>query len=502
MVEKMFKKTYNIFIFSFSIVLILLPSIAFLAENKINDKEFHKIVDKGLKDLPKIDSKKVNTMTKEVLKTFAKHLRELGYHVDASDKFIDKRVDEIYNSVKEQKFTNEDLKILMEVTSKTLEDFIRYIIALKSGDENSINKAHYNSNELYNNFLNSFQSNLENSKKTQQVSTPTTGLSTPITIAFGMIRAIVGGLTGAGALGSGLLAAIMTAVDFGISIVPVIFCAILAGLIFGVLGLFAGGIISAIIAGIIGFFVPTLMLVILVVFILFLTVMGGLGATLGTMLSGIITVFEGFLGNIGSFLQTIFNLLVSFGAAFLPLIAIGIAILGVIFGIVLLPIALILGIPFALIFAPAGFIFGSLAAPTFGFIGGSVIGGIGGLFITQMVFLPLIVFICLFTFVLGTAAYMMVGPIIGSTNDYLTPFSKGIYSIYLNYKNMSDSEFFNNINKLLLDILNMMENTFNMKITNTIKSLEIIVDTTDFSDANEINKATEEILIILQTIIY
>jgi len=51
-----------------------------------------------------------------------------------------------------------------------------------------------------------------------------------------------------------------------------------------------------------------------------------------------------------------------------------------------------------------------------------------------MVFLPLIAFAGSFIICLGTAAYMAIGPTIGSTNDYLKPMSKGMYSIYLKYE--------------------------------------------------------------------
>jgi len=96
-----------------------------------------------------------------------------------------------------------------------------------------------------------------------------------------MVRAIFGGLAGAGALGSGLLAAVITAVDFGLSIIPIIFCAILVGLVLGVLGLFAGGIIGAILAGFNRiFYTNTVALIALIMFILFITVGAGLGVGL------------------------------------------------------------------------------------------------------------------------------------------------------------------------------------------------------------------------------
>ena len=485
----MFKKTYNIFIFLFSIVLILLPSIAFLAENKINDREFQEFVDKGLKDLTNIDSGKSVNMAKAVLTKFAGHLRELGYTVEASDEFIDKKIDEIYNSIKGQKFSNKDLKDLLAASSKTFEDFIRYAAISNDRKQSQRNEGYYKSDEFYKNVLDTFLINLNTQKDVEQVSTPTTGLAAPITIAFGMVRAIFGGLAGAGALGSGLLAAVMTAVDFGLSIIPIIFCAIMVGLILGVLGLFAGGIIVAILAGLIGFFIPALLFIVLIIFILFITVLGGLGTGLAAMLGGLINV-------IGT------NPIVGIVTGFLPLIAIALALVAIIAGVVLLPVALLLGIPTALLFAPIGFVIGSLAVPLFAFVGGAIIGGIGGIVITQMVFLPLIAFAGLFTFVLGTAAYMAIGPTIGSTNDYLKPMSKGMYSIYLKYENMDSAQFVVNIKQLLNDVLDVAKKTFGPKMYNTIKSLEIIVDTTDFSDVDDINKAAEETLNILPTVVH
>ncbi len=492
MVEKMLNKSYYIFIFLFSLVLILEPSIAFLAENNINDKEFQEFVDKGLNDLKKIDTEKSIRMTKAVLTKFAGHLRELGYTVEASDEFIDKKIDEFYNSIKGQKFSNKDLKDLMAASSKTFEDFIRYAAISNDRENSQKNEDYYKSDEFYKNILDTFLINLNTQKDIEQVSAPTTGLAAPITIAFGMVRAIFGGLAGAGALGSGLLAAVITAVDFGLSIIPIIFCAILVGLVLGVLGLFAGGIIGAILAGLIGFFIPTLLLIALIMFILFITVGAGLGVGLSTIFSGIISLI--------SPEATLISLIVSFITAFLPLIAIGIAIIAIVGGVVLLPVALLLGIPTALLSVPIGFVTGSLAAPLFAFVGGAIIGGVGGIVITQMAFLPLIAFAGLFTFVLGTAAYMAIGPTIGSTNDYLKPMSKGMYSIYLKYEKMDSVQFVVNIKQLLNDVLDVAKKTFGPKMYNTIKSLEIIVDTTDFTDADDIGRAAEETLNILTVI--
>jgi len=48
--------------------------------------------------------------------------------------------------------------------------------------------------------------------------------------------------------------------------------------------------------------------------------------------------------------------------------------------------------------------------------------------------------------------------------------------------------------------LDVAKKTFGPKMYNTIKSLEIIVDTTDFTDAEDIGRAAEETLDILTVI--
>jgi hypothetical protein len=95
---------------------------------------------------------------------------------------------------------------------------------------------------------------------------------------------------------------------------------------------------------------------------------------------------------------------------------------------------------------------------------------------------------------------MAIGPTIGSTNDYLKPMSKGMYSIYLKYEKMDSVQFVVNIKQLLNDVLDVAKKTFGPKMYNTIKSLEIIVDTTDFTDADDIGRAAEETLNILTVI--
>jgi hypothetical protein len=252
-----------------------------------------------------------------------------------------------------------------------------------------------------------------------------------------------------------------------------------------------GAIIIAILFGIIGFLIPVLIALVIAAFFGFI-VFG-----LASLAIPVVASLAAVLGNAGilGFLGTI----LAVGAA-----AIGLAAFFIVFLILLIPALIggaILGIIGFMIGIPVGIFFGSLIGGLGGVLVGGAVGGLGGIFVAQLAFLPLIVFVALFAFVLGTAAYMAFGPILGTTNDYRTPMSKGIYSIYLKYENMDGSQVVNNIDQLLKDFLDVAKSAFGPKMYNTIKSLEIIVDTTDFTNPDDIGKAAEETLNLLPAIV-
>ena len=490
----MFRNTFIIFVFLFSVAFVFQPTVAFLAENEAINKQFEDFVASHMQDLSHLDTREVLYKTKDVFKRYAKYLREMGYTVEADDKFLDEKFNELYSSLQGVNITENDLKNIANAASLTLKDLFAFIGNNLNGGDKSFNKS-----VLEENFLNSFIDYVEGNKETSQVSTPTTGLAAPITIAFSIVRALVGGLAGGGALGALLAAAVLTAADLGVSAILMIIGAIVGGTVLGIIGILLGAVILAIGLGLIGFLIP--------IFIAFLiaVLIGFAIFVLFLLLEPILLFLVDLVGAIPA-LGSLFAGVLGFLA---PIIAIGGGAAGVAIGfivfillsILFLPIELILGIIGGIVGIPLGIFGGSLIGGIGGILVGGVVGGLGGTFIAQLPFLPIIVFVGLLAFVLGTAAYMALGPVIGSTNDYLTPMSKGIYDIYLKYENVDAAMLVDNIDLLLMDFLNEAKNAFGPKLYNTIKSLEIIVDTTDFNDPEKIEKSMMETLDVLTTVV-
>ena len=483
----MVKKTYCLFLLIFSVAFVMHPTIAFLAENEVIYRQFNEFMESSIQSLSNMDLKQVLNRTEDAAKNLAMHLREMGYEVPADDKFLDSKFDELYKSMEGVNVSEKDLKRITEAASLTFKDLFGFI-----GNNVVGNKAQdISESEFQNDFLNKFLSYIDGNKDTSQVSTPTTGLAAPITIAFSIVRALIGGLAGGGALGALLAAAMLTAADFGVSVVQMILGAIIGGVVLGILGLLFGAIIVAILFGIIGFLIPVLIALVIAAIIGFIVF--GVATLVIPIVTFLMSIFTG--GGALAFVDAILTA----GAA-----VIGVVAFLVVFLILLIPALIggaILGIIGFMIGIPVGIIFGSLIGGIGGMLVGGAVGGLGGIFVAQLAFLPLIVFVALFAFVLGTAAYMAFGPVVGSTNDYRTPMSKGIYSIYLKYEDMDGSEVVNHIDQLLKDLLDVAKSAFGPKMYNTIKTLEIIVDTTDFTDADDIGRAAEETLNLLPAIV-
>ena len=486
----MVKKTYCLFLLIFSVAFVMHPTIAFLAENEVIDRQFNEFMESSIQSLSNMDLKQVLNRTEDAAKNLAMHLREMGYEVPADDKFLDSKFDELYKSMEGVNVSEKDLKRITEAASLTFKDLFGFI-----GNNVVGNKAQdISESEFQNDFLNKFLSYINGNKDTSQVSTPTTGLAAPITIAFSIVRALIGGLAGGGALGALLAAAMLTAADFGVSVVQMILGAIIGGTVLGITGLLLGGIIIAILGSFIGFLIPVI--VALMIAVLVGLAVTSLAALIIPIAEAFLSVITGIFGGGGDFFSGIVTVFTTAGigvvTAFLVFIVLA---------IVFIPIEILLGIGGLIIGIPVGIIFGSLIGGIGGMLVGGAVGGLGGIFVAQLAFLPLIVFVALFTFVLGTAAYMAFDPILGTTNDYLTPMSKGIYSIYVQYENMDGLEVVNNIDQLLKDFLDVAKSAFGPKMYNTIKTLEIIVDTTDFTDAEDIGRAAEETLNLLPAIV-
>jgi hypothetical protein len=481
----MFRNTFIIFVFLFSVAFVFQPTVAFLAENEAINKQFEDFVASHMQDLSHLDTREVLYKTKDVFKRYAKYLREMGYTVEADDKFLDEKFNELYSSLQGVNITENDLKNIANAASLTLKDLFAFIGNNLNGGDKSFNKS-----VLEENFLNSFIDYVEGNKETSQVSTPTTGLAAPITIAFSIVRALVGGLAGGGALGALLAAAVLTAADLGVSAILMIIGAIVGGTVLGIIGLLLGAIIVAVLFGFIGFIIPIIVALIIAVII-------------GIIVFGIAYLLAAVLGSLAGFITDLAGIVDILNAAISA--GLGVATAVIVFLALLIPAVIagfILGVIGLGVGIPLGVFFGSLIGGLGGILVGGVVGGLGGTFVAQLPFLPIIVFVGLLAFVLGTAAYMALGPVIGSTNDYLTPMSKGAYSIYLKYKDMQDSKIINNIDNILKDVLSKAREIFGPRLYNTINALEIIVDTTDFTNTDEIKRALDESLEVLETVVY
>ena len=277
------------------------------------------------------------------------------------------------------------------------------------------------------------------------------------------------GLLFGGPLGAGLSVAIGLALDVGISISVILGVAVVAGVILAIItgigalpvsvivgvlvGAIIGALLFAVVAGVI-FGGGTAFLVVALTFILLPIINIILAVAVGLSVAVIVGILGGIVGLIVG------------------------GVLGGIFGLIAVPVAGVLG----------GLIGGAGSGALFG--GVLTLGG-------QIIFIPLILFLGAIGFVLG----LIGGPIIGGAAGFVSGGSgMTLFSSTVKTIESYGDDYVYNIDNIVKTTLAEAKRVLGPKSYNKIKSIEIIVDTADFTTAEGINRATEEILGLLPSL--
>ena len=270
-----------------------------------------------------------------------------------------------------------------------------------------------------------------------------------------------------GPIGSALGVALGFALDAGISIAEIIGLAVLAGSILALMVFVALLIPGVLIGGIIGAIIWTLLTVV----VIYLMVGSGtfLVVFFALFLLPFINIFIAAL--LALITSTIFSLL-----TVIPSAIVG-GVIGGILGIFIAPIGAIL----------AGF-------------GGALIGGVGGAILAaaeQIIFIPIIVLFGLIGLVIGIPALAITDSILGL---YVST-GRSVFSTAVKSVESYGSDYLYHIDDIAMDILRTARDILGPKSYNTIKQIEVIIDTADLSSAEGINKTNEQILQMLPALI-
>ena len=263
-----------------------------------------------------------------------------------------------------------------------------------------------------------------------------------------------------GPLGAGLGVALGLAIDAGISMAVILGIAVIAGIILAIIVGIGALPISIIIGALAGAIIGALLFAVVAA-----VIFGG-----GTFLVVALTLI----------LMPIVNIILAF------VLAATIAVI----------VAFLAGIVGLIVGGVLGGILGLVAVPIAAIIGGVAGAGSGGLFgavpavAGQLIFIPLALFLGAIGFVLG----LIGGPLFGGAAGLMNSAGMTTFSTTVKDIESYGDDYVNNIDKIVKNILSEAKKTFGPKSYNKIKSIEIIVDTADFNNADGINKATEEIL--------
>ena len=254
------------------------------------------------------------------------------------------------------------------------------------------------------------------------------------------------GLLFGGPLGAGLSVAIGLALDVGISISVILGVAVVAGVILAIITGIGALPVSVIVGVLVGAII---------------------GALLFAVVAGVI--FGG-------------------GTAFLV-----VALTFILLPIINIILAVAVGLSVAVIVGILGGIVGLI-------IGGAGSGALFGGVLTlggQIIFIPLILFLGAIGFVLG----LIGGPIIGGAAGFVSGGSgMTLFSSTVKTIESYGDDYVYNIDNIVKTTLAEAKRVLGPKSYNKIKSIEIIVDTADFTTAEGINRATEEILGLLPSL--
>ena len=275
------------------------------------------------------------------------------------------------------------------------------------------------------------------------------------------------GLLFGGPLGAGLGVAAGLAVDAGLSISVILVIAVIAGVILALIvgiGAIPAGIIIGALAGLI------------------------IGALLFAVVAAII--FGG-----GTFL------VVTLALIMVPIINVILALAAaVVVGVIVAFLAAIVG---GIVGLVGGGILGLISVPVAAVIGGAAGAASGGLFgavvsgAGQIILIPLTLFLGAIGFVLG----LIGGPIIGGAAGFVSGGSgMTLFSSTVKTIESYGDDYVYNIDNIVKTTLAEAKRVLGPKSYNKIKSIEIIVDTADFTTAEGINRATEEILGLLPSL--
>lgn len=269
-----------------------------------------------------------------------------------------------------------------------------------------------------------------------------------------------------GPLGAGLGVALGLAVDAGLSMAVILTIAVVAGVILAIIvgigALPAGVIIGAIAGAIIG----------ALLFAIVAAVIFGGGTFLVVTLSLIMV--------------PVINVILALAAA--VVVGVIVAFLAAIVGGI---IGLVGGGILGLVSVPVAAIVGGLAGAASGGLFGAVVAGAG-----QIILIPLTLFLGAIGFVLG----LVGGPIVGGAVGLLNTTGMALYSTTIKTIESYGDDYVYNIDSIVKTILNEAKELLGPASYNKIKLIEIVVDTADFTTAEGINKATEEVLGMLPSL--
>ena len=263
-----------------------------------------------------------------------------------------------------------------------------------------------------------------------------------------------------GPLGAGLGVSIGLAIDAGISMSVILGIAVIAGTILAIVVGIGALPMSIIIGALAGTIIGALLFAVVAA-----VIFGG-----GTFLVVALTLL----------LLPILNIIIAFVVA--ATVAVIVAFLA---GIVGLIVGGVIGGVLGLVAVPIAAIIGGVAGAGSGGLFGAVLAGAG-----QLIFIPLTLFLGAIGFVLG----LVGGPLVGGAAGFMNSAGMSTFSLTVKDIESYGDDYVYNVDKIVKNILDNAKNTFGPKSYNKIKSIEIIVDTADFTTADGINQATEEIL--------
>ena len=426
----MAKLTNLFFLVILTLLFLLNPILSFAQENNIVIKEQ--------------DFKTIVISIKDVLNKYINILVENGYKINNFDN-INNDFDELLNNTGD--ITKDDLN--------------NFFTDIKNNYKKLASMGQFSQNE-------------DSSKMVQQLAGLSVDLDNPISILMTLISGVIAGLTGGAGVINLLFAAIIVAIDAGISIAEIAAMALIGGMLIGAIGLIIGLVIGLLFGWLIG-------------------------AVIGALLLGVIAYALS-----ATLIPLISPLLVGIpliGPLLAPLLEGG----GMVATIIIVIVAGLLGAVIGLIVGLlGGWLIGAGVGAIVGVIGGGLAGGALGLgfsAVEQIIFLPGIVFF-------GAIGLVLGGIGITAFNNAFTGGSKlfpknttdELVLVIKEIINTDDDKFVNNIGDITKRVIKHAKMFYGPKSYEMIDALEGVVNTSDLKTPEGINAATERVLQLIPAI--